>query len=336
MAENKRQLVLDAFAGKEVERVPVGFWFHFLTPETVDYRADKTAAELNVAGHKAFAEKFHPDFVKLMSDGFFNYPSELLKRAKSAADLRAIEPLGADCDWIEKQVDLVKKQRAAIGLGAAKEGIVTIYNIFCAATSFKFAIGFGHNADKKLADFIEQDKDAVRHALDVVSEDLSSLAKRVIDESGADGIYLSVQNIQDERVTKEVYDSVIAPSEHKVLLAAGGRERANVLHICGYEGARNHLEWYKNYPAGVVNWAAAVEGVPLEEGRKIFGGRTAIGGFANTANGVLYSGKKEEVEAETKRILQAAGRRGIVLGADCTVPRDIDLARLEWVREAAR
>lgn len=51
---------------------------------------------------------------------------------------------------------------------------------------------------------------------------------------------------------------------------------------------------------------------------------------------LLYKGSKEEIQAETKRILAEAGRQGVLLGADCTVPRDIDWKHFEWVREAAR
>lgn len=60
-----------------------------------------------------------------------------------------------------------------------------------------------------------------------------------------------------------------------------------------------------------------------------------IGGFDNNPEGVLYSGSREEVEAETKKILDKAGTKGVILGADCTVPKDIDPVRFEWVREAA-
>ena len=60
-----------------------------------------------------------------------------------------------------------------------------------------------------------------------------------------------------------------------------------------------------------------------------------IGGFDNNADGVLYSGSKEEVQAETRAILDKAGTRGVILGADCTVPKDIDPERFNWVRDAA-
>ena len=75
-------------------------------------------------------------------------------------------------------------------------------------------------------------------------------------------------------------------------------------------GHRNDLTWYADYDVKTINWAAVVEGVPLEEGRKIFGGRAALGGFGNLETEVLYNGTKEEVQAETKRILDHAGRQG--------------------------
>ena len=50
---------------------------------------------------------------------------------------------------------------------------------------------------------------------------------------------------------------------------------------------------------------------------------------------MLYKGTREEVEACAWKILDEAGQVGIMLGADCTVPADIDDNRLEWVRQAA-
>lgn len=172
-------------------------------------------------------------------------------------------------------------------------------------------------------------------ALGVIARNTELLAEAVIAEGGADGIYLSVQTIQDKRIGEDLYSEVIAPAELSVLTAANAAGGKNILHVCGYEGARNNLSLFKNYPAKALNFASAVEGVSLTEAKKIFGGRAVIGGFANTKDGVLYSGTKAEVQAETKRLIKAAGRTGIILGADCTVPKDIAFERFEWVREAA-
>lgn len=331
MSEDKRTLVLETLDGKATARIPVGFWFHFVHPESQDAFKDRTIPQRNVDGHKSFFEKFQPDFVKLMTDGYFNYPNESLKNVKSAKELYDIKPIGKDHPWIREQVELVKKQRATFSYNP-----VTFYNIFGPATSLKFLIGgFTDAGAAKEADLILEDKAAVKHVLDVIGEDLATLAKAVITEGGADGIYLSVQNIQDARVTEDLYKEVAAPSEIKILEAANSVSKHNILHICGYAGARNHLEWYKDYPADVVNWAAVVEGVTLEEGKKIFGNRTVIGGFGNTKSDLLYKGTEEEIKAEAKRLINNAGKDHVILGADCTVPYDIDINHLEWVRQAA-
>jgi uroporphyrinogen decarboxylase len=73
----------------------------------------------------------------------------------------------------------------------------------------------------------------------------------------------------------------------------------------------------------------------------LFGGKPVIGGFGNTVNDILYRGAKEEIEAETRRLLNdyaksGAGTKGVVLGADCTIPRDTDYDHLRWVRAAAQ
>jgi uroporphyrinogen decarboxylase len=106
--------------------------------------------------------------------------------------------------------------------------------------------------------------------------------------------------------------------------------------VCGYKGNRNDLSHFADYPADAVNWAVTVEGVSLKEGKKIFGGKGVIGGFDNTEKGVLYTGTQADVEAETRKIIADAGKTGIILGADCTIPADIALERLAWVRNAAK
>ena len=180
-----------------------------------------------------------------------------------------------------------------------------------------------------------ENRKAFNHVLDVIGEDIASLSQRVIEEAGADGIYLSVQSIQDNRVSAEIYKEIIAPSELKVLEAANEAKGHNILHICGYEGARNNIELFKDYPAQVVNWAVVSEGISLAEGRNIFGGRTVLGGFENGKDGLLYNGSKEVIQEKVKEIIADTGTHGLIIGADCTIPSDISLERIAWVREAA-
>ena len=325
----KRELVFKAFNNEKTNRVPVGFWFHYTPNELLSAYEHPEYRDLNINGHKNFVKSFKPDFVKLMSDGYFLEPQteQILKKVKKAADLRKLQPIAPNDKWIKDQVSLVKKLTTSFG----KE-VAAFYNIFAPATAFKWATG----GDKKLAAFIKEDKDAVIYALSVIAQNTSILAKEVIKSGKADGIYLSVQTIQDLSVGPDLYSEVIAPTELAVLSSANAAGGTNILHICGYEGVKNNLSLFKNYPAKVINFASVVEGVSLKKGKALFGGKAVIGGFDNTKKGLLYKGTKEEIQAETKRLLKEAGKTGIILGADCTVPKDINFERFEWVREAAK
>ena len=78
---SKRELVLKAFKGEAVDRVPVGFWHHFTTEEEwLKGFSNPEIIEKNLNGHKNFLHKVKPDFVKLMSDGYFAYPNAAIHK----------------------------------------------------------------------------------------------------------------------------------------------------------------------------------------------------------------------------------------------------------------
>ena len=328
---SKRELVLKAFRGEPVDRVPVGFWHHFTNEdEWLVGFGNQAIIEKNLAGHQAFLAEVEPDFIKLMSDGYFAYPNERLKKVQSIKDLADIEPLGADHPWISEQVELVQKIRAGF-----TEDLVAIYNIFAPVTYFKWLVGKVAGGDDIIADFLAEDAVLTKRVLDVIAKDIAALTERIIKEAGADGIYLSVQSIQDARVSAEDYKAFIAPSELAVLEAANAAGGVNILHICGYESARNDVHLFTDYPAQVINWAVGPEGISLAEGRELFGGRTVLGGFENGKDGLLYTGSQAAIQDETKRLIAEAGKEALIIGADCTIPSDIEAERIQWVRQAA-
>ena len=332
MKDSKKELVLAAMDNKVTARVPVGFWFHFLQDEVGSNAFENPElTDTVLQSETRYIETTKPDFVKIMSDGFFPYENKTAAHLRCAADFKKITPLPDDSPWFTQQIEYVKKLTSRYG-----QDLAMFYNVFSAGTTVKFMYPDEPGREKFLADAVMEDPSAVRQGLDVISADLAKLVKRVIAEGGATGIYFSVQNLLGPGITKDVYDHTLAPGEKAVLAAANSASPYNILHICGYAGHRNDLSWYADYDVKTINWAAVVEGIPLEEGRKIFSGRAALGGFGNLNTEVLYTGTKEEIQEETKRILAHAGRQGIILGADCTVPRDTNWEHFEWVREAAK
>jgi len=319
-----RERVLSAFKGEPVDRVPVGFWFHFLNNADFDNAlSDPALAGTNLAGHRKFIDAFHPDFVKIMSDGYFHYPKPegVFDTPES---LSAIPVIGADHPWIRAQVGLVKE------IVAMQEDTAFFHNIFSPLNSLNYIAGH-----QNVYRMIRENPDAVAKALDAIADGLIVLAEEVIKKGGADGIYLSVTNPDASSLPHDAYRKVVSPSEIRILQAARSFGGHQILHICGYRGQHNDLSVFSEYPADVFNWATHVESIYLAEGRKYFPGKTVLGGFDNVSGSLIHTGTKEEIEAYVGDLLEETGKTGVIIGADCTVPSDIDLTRLEWVRAAA-
>ena len=52
-------------------------------------------------------------------------------------------------------------------------------------------------------------------------------------------------------------------------------------------------------------------------------------------DGLLYTGTKKAIQEKVREIIADTGTHGLIIGADCTIPSDINHERIEWVREAA-
>lgn len=317
---DKRTRVLNAMNGHDVDHVPVGFWFHFAGEEQ---KGDKC-----VEAHLKYYRETDLDFVKIMSDGYFIYP---FPEIKTADDWAKLTPIGKDHPFIRDQVDRAKKIVDAIG----KERCV-FYNVFAPFSTIRFYRG----SQQTMLD-LQENRYAVIHALDVIAQDNAALAEAVIREAGCDGVYYACQGAEYDRFTEEDYRRIISPSDLYVLERANRFSDNNIFHMCGFAGRKNRLSVWKDYPAKVVNWAVHVEDISLEEGRLLFGGRTALGGFEthfdeHSRRGMLYDASKEELQAYTRDIILRHGKQGLMLGGDCTFDAKTDWERIRWIVEAAR
>lgn len=209
-------------------------------------------------------------------------------------------------------------------------------------TLLKWALSKGpdgkHNkqtANQLLADAIVSDRTEVDHALAVITQDVIKQATVAI-QAGADGIYYSTQVIQDDRLGHQDFVDIVEKYDRQIIRAANELSDTNILHICGNGGARNPLAWFKNYENAVINWATDNEQVSLRTGQQIFTGKVVLGGLGNTVNDVLYRGNRLAITAAVQRLVEEAGSDKVIIGANCKVPRDIDIQHLQWAVQAAR
>lgn len=311
---DKKTRVLNALNSLPVDRVPVGFWFHFSGEEAV--------GEGCVKAHLDYHKQCNTDFIKIMCDNYFPYPISIDQ--SNAASWLQLRPMGKDHPFIKEQVERARRIREEVG-----DDCCLFYNVFAPFSSIRFG-----TSDELVMQHIKENPAAIMHALDVIARDNATLAELLVTQGGCDGIYYAVQGGEYGRFSCEDYRRMIAPSDLAVLNHANKFSTNNIMHLCGWAGVKNQIELWKDYPAKMINWAVYVEELALEDGFAYFGNKSIMGGFQSTKDGIFYQGSKDEVKAFTKTLLKKTGTRGVILGGDCTIPADVDRNRIGWVMEA--
>lgn len=329
-----RETVLKALHNETVDQVPASFWRHFADNEFTNAATTPSVLTTNLNGHRDYCQAVDVDFAKTMLDGYFPYPFHGVNDPKNITDLHNLRPIANDDPWLTGQVALAEKQKQIAGSRP------TFVTMFSPLFLLKWALIEHYQeplllADKRFADMYEEDPQLVLHVLKVISDDQKKVAKALMTTS-IDGIYYSTQEIQDERTsTPKFFEEVMEPTDIDVQNAINAVSPLNILHICGFDGADNHLDWFVNYPLQVINWATETDGYSLAAGKKLFGDRPVMGGLDNSTKGILYSGTKQQIQDKIHALIAETGNQGVLLGADCTVPRDIDYDHLRWAIEAA-
>lgn len=163
---NQQNVLLDS-----TEKIPVSFWRHFADDETVDALENPTIATINIQGHKEYVDDLRPDFVKLMSDGYFNVPFDNVTDPKNIDNLSKIQEIQDDDPWLTEQVKLVQEQKKVIG---QRRGF---YNIFSPVTILKWALYDAESelpakGDERLTELFIQYPEEIKHILNVLAKNI--------------------------------------------------------------------------------------------------------------------------------------------------------------------
>lgn len=315
---NKRERVIAAFHGQEVDHVPVCMWKH--VPHELWDDDDKF-----VQCQVDFVKATDVDFAKLSADKYFGWPAPALEGIAKAEDLYKIEPFGADHPFIRGQIERTKK----VIEGLSGE-CPALYLIFAPLSYLRLQIGY-----PMMMKLIREDPEAMKHACGVIAEDVKLLVRGIIEEAGADGIFFSVQNGEENRFTEEEYRAWVTPSEKAVLDYANTLSDMNAIHMCAWEEIPNRLSIWADYKAPVISWSRYIDIMDIQEAKKHFG-CTVWGGFDNRPGSFLYTATREEIEQEVRSLIGQGGKTGYILGADCSIDGSLPEERIRWVVEAAR
>ena len=302
---NKVERMRAVLAGEIADRVPASFWFHF--PE------DQAHGEESVKAHLEYYRQADLDFLKIMNE----HPYQVETRIKNPIDWRKLKPAPLSSDFYQSQLDEIKM--ITDQLGGECLTATTIFNPFSSGN---------HASNRLVTEHLKADPESVNIGLATIAESLAEFALACLD-AGADGIYFSAQGGEADRFEEHEFLEYIKPQDLTVLNAINGKGELNIIHICR-ENVRLHL--YCNYPGAVVNWAVtASSNLSLKSGKKLFD-RTVLGGMDN--RGVIVDGNPEEIELAVHQIIHAVGPKNLILGADCTLPTEINIDHIRAAIEA--
>lgn len=316
---NKKERVIAAIKGKEVDRVPSCFSLHF--------SKDEAFGQAGVDSHLKFFRETDTDIIKIMNENLVPYMGDI----KTTDDWKKIKNISLKDDFMISQIDMVERILDKCEADPFKVG--TLHGIVASAIHPIEAM-YGYEPVRELlCTHMRENKTPVLDACKRITEGMCQLAEKYI-EIGLDGMYYAALGGEKYYFTDDEFEKYIAPLDKMILQASKQNNGYNILHMCK---DKLNLERYKSYIdlADVVNWGVYEDNISLEEGRKLFGDITIMGGLKNRA-GVLVDGTNEEIEQEVKSIIDSFGKEKFILGADCTLPTEISYKRVNVAVKATK
>lgn len=296
---NKREKVLSLLdESKRQDYIPAGFFIHF---DKINHRGQAA-----VNKHLEFFRHTEMDFVKIQYENVFPRRPEI----KSPDDWGKMPMYKRD--FYEDQLKVVE----GLVRSAKNEALVimTLYSPFmCAAHTTGYEM---------ITEHIKENPGKVKKGLEIVTDSLMLFVKECI-RLGVDGFYTSTQGGESHRFEDiSLFNECIKPYDLALMEEINRSCIFNILHICDYLGVYNDLTIFLDYPGHVVNSSLELESKKItgKEISRIFN-RPYMGGLDR--KGVIASGNKDDIRKMVEDILKAAPDK-FILGADCTLPDDID------------
>ena len=315
----KKERVWSVIQGKEADHVPTGFSLHFAK--------EKASGEEGVKSHLKFFRETDTDIIKIMNENLVPDVGEI----KVPKDWDKIPSYSLRDDFMQRQIEMT--QRIMEQADGDAFAIGTLHGV-CASAIHPIEARYGYEKVRELfCTHIRENKAPVIEAFKRITDGMCQLAAKY-KELGLEGIYYAALGGEMRYFTDEEFKECIEPFDRQILKASREAGGVNFLHICKNGLNMKRYEGYGDL-ADVVNWGVYETDFSLNEGQRMFPGTAIMGGLANRS-GVLVDGTIGELQDAVKEIIHTFGKKGFILGADCTLPTEIDYARIKAMTQAAR
>lgn len=309
---SKRERVMAALRGQDVDHPPVSFWGH-------DFLREWSAEGLAAAMLEP-VRTFDYDYLKVNPRATYyaeawgcRYrPSQDPARQpdvedwvlKQPSDLKELRPVDGVAGPFREQLDALDLIRAQL-----RGEMPFIQTVFSPLS----VVGRLANDRELIRRWMSEAPDALHAALSAVTETLASYARACLD-AGADGIFFPTTEWgAHDNCSDEEYEAFGRPYDLRVLEAAQGAP-FNVLHVCR---PNNMLDLLLDYPVAALNWADRASGNASLGDVQAKTGKVVMGGVDERTT--LLKGSSDEVRAQVVDALRQTGGRRYLVAPGCSI-----------------
>jgi len=314
MAMTKRERMVAALEMADVDCVPSCFSLHF--PK------DRSSGKEGVEAHLDFFRASGVDAAKIMNENLVPSPG---KGTAFPDGYKLVKGFSRKSYFINRQIEFTKEILGS--LDGEYFTLGTLHGICASALHPIEQSGYGYEEARRIqTECIRTNPRVTEDAFKRIADGMCSLA-RGYKEAGVDAVYYAALGAEGRYLTDEEFERFFKPYDLQIMEAIKGEGMHCILHICkdGLEMSR-YKDGYSMF-CDAVNWGVHEVPFSLEDGRKLFSGKAVMGGMANRS-GVLVDGTDEEIRREVDSIISSYGKRGFILGADCTLSTGQDMHRL--------
>lgn len=290
---NKIERMDNTIAGKEVDRPPVSFWYHF----GVQHAPGERIADISLE----FLSYYDLDWLKLMNDYFYPMPPGTPEIA-TAKDLGTIKPFEPrDTDWAQqlKAIEIIARE-----LSGKAYFIDTVFD--------PWQVLLRNLAGEHLDELVETAPGEVLQALEVITDNVIGYCREAL-RAGCNGIFISTFGSK-KQMSRERYIRFALPFLRRILEAISDYGPLNTLHVHDYG---IFVDDVVHLPAPIISYEDRDESNPsMEEIRKVWNGTIMAGLDKNRATRVTPA----EAARNAVEGMQLGGPTKFMLAPGCSFP----------------
>lgn len=317
---DKRERIMAALQGKEVDRVPVSAWLHFSEVDQDPISLAKTQI--------SFVKKYDFDFIKMMPQGTypvqdwgaqlkiyankFHEPIILEPGIKDIKEYCKLEILPPFYGTWGKTLQLAKYIQEFNDMD-----IPYIQTIFSPLTILS-KLTKGH-----VYEDIRTNPDVVERALKVITATNIAFVLENL-RYGVSGFFFATQCAGKDLMSLDEFNHFAREYDLQVIQAYKDKTYFNVLHI---HGDNIRFKDLLDYPVNCLSWHARSTYPSLKKARTMTE-KCFLGGVKESpyfVDGVLHyksimaSGSEQEISNHVKEAIDQVDGKGLILGPSCVI-----------------